>query len=141
MSDRPALREALASKNPTITPYGVLISRCGEKETIMPSIMATLLRWRTHSAWPNLLELFEKGLAGDKIEEDRKVGTIDRIEIKYSDKEDRNNSASAEFSHRTCLQSPLQTSPPTPQNSYPNFQNSTTSLSGYIWKKLIFQST
>ena len=38
-------------------------------------------------------------------------------------------SALAEFFRHTCLQSCLQTSPPTPQKSYLKFQNSTTSLS------------
>ena len=37
--------------------------------------------------------------------------------------------ALAEFFRQTCLQSRLQTSPPTPQKSYPKIQNSTTSLS------------
>ena len=38
-------------------------------------------------------------------------------------------SALAEFFRHTCLQSCLQTSPPTPQKSYPKIQNSRTSLS------------
>ena len=40
--------------------------------------------------------------------------------------------ALVEFSRRTCLQSCLQTSPPTPKKSYLKFQNCMTSLSGYI---------
>ncbi len=39
-------------------------------------------------------------------------------------------SALAEFFRHTCLQSCLQTSPPTPQKSYPKIKTSTTSLSG-----------